>query len=292
MTDLTAGAEAGHDAAPAEGATSLLDQMAAIAETEEQGGQQGEGEQAQADAEPKPEPKGREPLPPEEIEKRWRQTQGALRSTRGELQALRRQLTELQSKGAPASQQEDTPPDPVEDPIGALEWQQRQFLAQQAAQREQSEQQARSQETQTLVEDINRDEAAFAATAPDYADAISFLKDSRRNELIELGASEDDVDQIVAQEFVAGVLEARKQGLSPARVAYKLAKDRGYAKAEPKPAADKLEGIAAGMAASRTLTANGGKSEAAGGSIEAKIGNLTGQALRDAWRKHKGTLNG
>lgn len=249
----------------------------------------GSGEAAEGDFEPgfdaseeapeaqagEPEDEGepaREPLPPDEIERRWRQTQGALRSSRADLKALKSELAQLRSglgETSPA-----TPPDPNVDPIGAVEWMRGQFVAAQ-------EQQAHAQ----FVSSLASQEAEMAQSNPDYHDAIDFLRQSRRTELIDLGAPEEDVDQIVAQEFMAGISEATRNGLNPAKVAFKLARDRGFARR------GRLGSIEAGSAAARTLSANGGRGGADGGSLEARIANLSGSALREAWRKHKAAMS-
>jgi len=238
-------------------------EMEAAAEQQEQSQQEAEVQAEDAAIE------AREPLPREEIERRWRQTQGALRSSRSDLRALRSELAQLKEGIAPNY----GPPDASVDPIGAVEWMQSQFVAAQ-------EQQAVTQ----FVSSIEAQEAEVVSAHPDYHQAVEFLRLSRRQELIELGAPEDDVDQIVAQEFVQGVAESRRQGLNPARVAFKLARDRGYARRGG------LDHIEAGAAAARTLSANGGRGGYAGGSIEQRISGLSGQALRDAWRKHKASI--
>jgi hypothetical protein len=238
--------------------------MEAAAGYQEQAQQEAEVQAEEAEVE------AREPLPRDEIERRWRQTQGALRSSRSDLRALRSELAQLKEGLAPSHY---GPPDASVDPIGAVEWMQSQFVAAQ-------EQQAVTQ----FVSSIEAQEAEVASAHPDYHQAVVFLRLSRRQELIELGAPEDDVDQIVAQEFVQGVAESRRQGLNPARVAFKLARDRGYARRGG------LDHIEAGAAAARTLSANGGRGGYAGGSLEQRISELSGQALRDAWRKHKASI--
>lgn len=48
-----------------------------------------------------------------------------------------------------------------------------------------------------------------------------------------------------------------------------------------------IAAISAGQAAARTLSSAGGHTAAAGMSPEARLANLSGDALRDAWRKIK-----
>jgi hypothetical protein len=215
---------------------------------------------------------GLQPLPRDEVERRWRQTQGALRSSRADLKALKAELAELRARGG--SPDPSTPPDPNVDPLATVEWMRGQFVAAQ-------EQQAFS----SFVSSVEQQEAEMAQAYPDYHEALEFLRVSRRAELVDFGVAEDDVDQIVAQEFLAGVADARRSGLNPARVAFKLARDRGYVRR------GRLSAIEAGSAAARTLSTSGGRGVGEGGSLEARIANLSGSALRDAWRRHKAAMS-
>lgn len=213
-----------------------------------------------------------DPLPRDEVERRWRQTQGALRSSRADLRALKAELADLRARSGAGDPM--TPPDAKSDPLGAVEWMQGQFVAAQ-------QQQAYS----SFVDTVERQEAEMAAANPDYHDALEFLRVSRRGELLDLGVEEDDVDQVVAQEFLAGVADAKRNGLNPAKVAFKMARDRGFARR------GRLSAIEAGSAAARTLSAAGGRGGEDGGSLEARIANLSGAALRDAWRRHKAAMS-
>jgi hypothetical protein len=155
--------------------------------------------------------------------------------------------------------------------------------------------QAQKAEFQALVDD----EKATTEAIPDYPMALSYLFQSRTAELVELGVDEDRAKEITNQEISQGIADARKQGISPSRLAYKLAKDRGYTKAEPKPGGDPqpkaaggeaLKALEAGAAAAKTLSANGGRGADPGSSIESRVANLSGQALIDAWNKHKNSI--
>ncbi len=264
MSEMT-GPDAGFD-----GGESYEPSFADVAAAAEQ--EEGAVQSAEAEAE-EAEVAAREPLPREEVERRWRQTQGALRSSRADLKAMRSELAELRAQ-AQASYAPAAPPDPREDPLAAVEWMQGQFVAAQ-----------QQQATAQFVSSVESQEAEVAASNPDYYPALEFLRTSRRQELLDYGANEHEVDRIVANEFVAGVAEARRQGLNPARVAFKLAQERGFARR------GRLHSIEAGAAASRTLSAAGGRGGHEGGSLEARIANLSGSALRDAWRRHKAAMS-
>lgn len=212
-----------------------------------------------------------EPLPRDEVEKRWRQTQGALRSSRADMKALKAELAQLRGT---AEAEAFAPPDPKVDPLATVEWMRGQFMAAQ-------EQQAFT----SFVSTVEQQEAQMVQAHPDYHDALEFLRVSRRAELVDFGVDEDEVDQVVAQEFLSGVADARRTGLNPAKVAFKLARDRGYVRR------GQLSAIEAGSAAARTLSANGGRGGGDAGSLEAKIANLSGSALREAWRRHKAQMS-
>ncbi len=265
MSEMT-GSEMGFDGGSEAYKPSFTD-MAAAAENEEVAEQSADREAEEADV------AAREPLPREEVERRWRQTQGALRSSRADLKAMRSELAELRAR-AERGVEEAGPPNPREDPLAAVEWMQSRIVAAQ-----------QQKAVAELVSSVDGQEAEMAASNPDYYDALEFLRVSRRQELIDYGANEYDVDHIVADEFAAGVAEARRQGLNPARVAFKLAQERGYARR------GRLSAIEAGAAASRTLSAAGGRGGHEGGSLEARIANLSGSALRDAWRRHKAAMS-
>jgi hypothetical protein len=122
MTDLsTPAAEGGTDGAT-EGATPTLAEMEAAAAAEQQGGQDehggpeadADGEAAKKAAEQEAAAKVKAPLAPEEVEKRWRQTQGALKQSRADLAAMRRELSELKAGQTKTEARDDPMPDPNE----------------------------------------------------------------------------------------------------------------------------------------------------------------------------------
>jgi hypothetical protein len=253
MTDISdAGAEAGGEGAVADQLQGEGLDAGSPAEGHEnqEGGEpaEGEGEADQA--------KAKAPLPPEEVEKRWRQTQGALKASRSELRALRAEIAEFRaSRQQP--QVEEVAPDPNEDPIGALEWMQKQFAAQAEKQQAQQKETAEQAATRMIGERVTSLEADFVASQPDYYDAINHLRQSRANELLELGADPDEVDGMVSREILAGVRDALNQGLNPARVAYSYAKQRGF-KPAGQSAEASLDRIAEGQKAAKSLSGVGG----------------------------------
>lgn len=103
-----------------------------------------------------------------------------------------------------------------------------------AKQFEQTQQQAA--QVQQLMSAIGVAERAFAKEAPDYYDALNHVRDARRRELSLMfpEAKPEQVEQQIQQEEVQAAAIALNTRRDPAKVAYELAKARGYA---PKKAA-------------------------------------------------------
>jgi hypothetical protein len=137
----------------------------------------------------------------------------------------------------------------------------------------------------------------FRTTTPDYDAAYQHLIQSRTEELALIYGPEQ-ARQFVGQEEFNIALAAMQQGKNPAEVAYALAKQRGYARAEQKAAepakpteAEKLEVIERGQASATSLAAAGGAP--AGGPLTldmiAKMSDDEFATLTDKqWRKVMG----
>lgn len=87
---------------------------------------------------------------------------------------------------------------------------------------------------QNLSAAVQQHEVQFAQAAPDYMDAVTFLRNQRAAELVADGADEQAAVMKAAEELRNLALERAHRGQNAAEVAYKLAKARGYA---PKAAA-------------------------------------------------------
>ena len=183
----------------------------------------------------------------EERQKRQREREERLK-LEGRLQLLERMANEPRA------------PEPAKelDPLAKLDESHR-FVTEQR-QREQQETAKRD-----LVNFYASDAAEFASTTPDFNDAYAYVSEHRMRELQLMGWSPQQAQEILQANELAIAQQARASGKSPAQIVYEMAKHRGYAgkKPEPEPAkvaaADKLETVASGQRAAKSLSqASGG----------------------------------
>jgi len=263
-----------------------------------------EADAPEAKSEPEPEIKAeaegdkKPPLPPEEIEKRWRQTQASRNEERAKRQAaeeragaLEQRLADLESKVTPA--QAADRPDPGEDPIGYLQWLETRLDAeeQNKAQEQQRDAQlrARSEAAQAVVTRVQEFEADFRELNTDYNEAAEHLYVAKKGEYLDSGYTDTEAHNMVMAEFLTRADRALKAGKDPAEIVYSLAKRAGFgaAKAEPDQGAAqaqaKLARIAEGQKASSALAAAGGRG---GDELDASsIYELEGAAFDKAFDK-------
>lgn len=146
-------------------------------------------------------------------------------------------------------------------------------------------------ERTTFVTNYKADAAKFEATKPDYRRAYDFILNSRAAELKAIGYDTPEAlhNALSADEFAIAEMAFAK-GKSPAEMLYALALQRGYktapAEGEAKPgeggtAAERLETIAAGQAANKSLSDLGG--EAPGGAMTAAQLIAMPMAEFEAW---------
>jgi hypothetical protein len=212
----------------------------------------------------------REPLPPEEVEKRWRDTQAALRSERHARRTAERQAREAQEVYA-EQLRALAGRDPVAGPHGAEE------RLGQADMR--LDELGRAETTASLTREFQDYEAEFREVRPDYDDAASFLREARVGELVRFGHDAVSARQIFEGEVVDALQELRARGLDPAQAAYAMAQHRGYGAAS---SGGPLGAIARGQAAAKTLTGSGGGSAEL--TVEA-VSRLEGAAFDAAFKR-------
>lgn len=165
--------------------------------------------------------------------------------------------------------QQTAPPDPEQDIFGYVKWQANQ-IEQLKGGLNQTQQQAEvSKAEQYVVQTYQSDAVRFVKQQPDFGDAYAFLLQGRDAELKAFGmADPNERAQVIADEERSLVVRALNDRASPAERVYALAKARGFA---PKPveaakpgetakpaAAEQIETIARGQAASKTLSSAGG----------------------------------
>jgi len=210
--------------------------------------------------EAKPEEKKPEPVPYEELDKRYRNLQGALGEARGESRTLKQQMEQLAAEhkrtqdflrqiSEANTRQNDPNADPYLDPVkrqvDSLAEQQRQIAD---AQRQQQEAWAAQQQQQQVLRAVEQSERAFAQTTPDYYDAVKELRGNRMAEyeymypddnprVIEFAQSRGhrspaELREALLQNDVMEIsAHAMQIGVPPAQLAYEIAQKRGYRKA-------------------------------------------------------------
>lgn len=205
-----------------------------------------------------------------------------------ETNSLRQQLTQMQQQFAQGNERleqltrmlqppEEQAPDPKTDVIGALLYQQQQLAKQMEAVNSrlvQSDTETRSRnELQRFEQFVVQDEQRFQQEAPDYKQAIDWVKGVKIREYQALGLDERQAVARVQQDALAIASHAVNQGASPAEFGYRLAKALGYqgqpAKAAAAPQQAKAD--ADNVIAMRAAGAERGKPAGGGGQIGGQI---------------------
>lgn len=132
-------------------------------------------------------------------------------------------------------------------------------------------------------------EVEAAKEVPDYADAMGYLKNTRLQQLTELGYSGADVERMMQQDVTAMAMRARETGKNFGQMLYGMARATGYQqKAAPAAAPSALAQVNGGAPAAptpnqRVATAMRGAemSTSLGAAGTAPRGELTPQALAE-----------
>jgi len=211
----------------------------------DQDGDKGQDEQKQA------------PVPYEELERRHRQTSGALKEARERERQLRDQRQQQAGEhGQQAQQQEQQPPSLEEDPIGYIQYME-QSLKSQLAERDKVIDELKGNHTQTaeqfeqdrqmraLMSQVQTSEQEIMQSAPDYPQACDHLENIRRGELRAMFPDDSPRAEAFAQQHgyqsagdlreamlnndrIAVAQHAVQIGVPPAQLYYDLAVQRGY----------------------------------------------------------------
>lgn len=270
--------------------------------------EQREEPQAQAQEQEEPKENKRPPLSAEELEKRYRQTQAAMKEERRKRQELEEKLAKADTGQAQQDQivalieslREDDE-DPIED-ITSLKKVLREFANRQKAEAEQERAQTQQMTAfQRFASTVSEAEAEFRETAPDYDDAQAFFKDSLKQELEALGLEGDELNQEFARQVTNVAQQAINRGKNPAEVVYQLASRRGYGasqkgevapKTQEKPhvnqdavdkAAEVIEKINKAQQASKSLSSAGASS----GQKELTLSSVSKMSGKDLLQGYK-----
>jgi hypothetical protein len=222
----------------------------------------------------------REPLPYEELAKRYENVQKALKQERGQRRELdqwrgqmEERLSQLQSKASPAEQQADgeNKPDRNKDPLAYLDWLDQKVTQYEEREREQQTRAQQEQQQRQYLQQVQeygaQAEEAFRKEAPDYDDAATYYAKSRLEELQHVyNMTPQAAQQYFGQELQAAVVQNAQRGQNPAAAIYAAAKARGYV-AKSNEAQAKLDQMKEGRKSSPTMP-QGGKGKANGVSMD------------------------
>ena len=218
---------------------------------------------------------------------------GRRKEAQSRMEEMERRFQEFQARAADyiRQQAQSQPPQPEvkyeEDPIEYLRQQQAavaQNLEMMRAQQEAlvQRQQAERQWT-TMRESVGQAEQAFAQKQPDYWDAVKHLRDTRYQQLVAQGATEQQAAMVIQQDAIAVSNEAGRLGLSPAEYAYRIAIGSGYA-----PKAQRMAKAAvAAEEAPKSLGGASGKADASAPSLS-DISRMTDKEFDKVFAKLMG----
>lgn len=272
-----------------------LEKDVAPEEGEEQAESDGAEPEVKAEAEPVKDEKAQPPIPYEELDKRYKQLQGALGEERGTRKQLAERIQQMETVLRAVATQRQQPaqaevkvPTIEEDPIGFFQHklaEQERVIAELRGGAEKSVQQVQqAQVEQQFWSAVERSEQSMRQTNPDYDPAVSFLESSRVKELEAMVPDGEAGDAYAHQNGFRTAAEMRvamlnhdrvnvsrqalAMGISPAQMYFNLALQRGY---QSKPAAPSLkkataqstpiQAAKAGQAAAKSLSGGGSQSD-------------------------------
>ena len=164
----------------------------------------------------------------------------ALQQERARRQMAEQQLQEMQRAIQQAQaeyERQQKTPDPQEDPIGAIQYQNEQLKAQleQVSQWRQQQEAAQQQAAfqNELVQRVAQSAREFAQQAPDYPDAWKFITETRSKQLAPLIPDPGQREQVMMREALELATQAMQQGINPAQRYYEIAKAWGYGAPAP-----------------------------------------------------------
>lgn len=203
-----------------------------------------------------------------------------MRKANERLQALFENAQKLNGQTPQAQQQSQIPSVDV-DPIGHFqavnEELKRKVEAQDEFRKQQEEIRKQEDARLNLVNEVNRLEAEYAKTVPDYAQAQEYLFNHWANEARAIGFPEHEITSALQARSIETVQLAARLNKNPAQIAYDRAKALGYRAqqqgqqaAQPQPGKQQpnLEVVAKGMDRAKSASATTGKATAGVPTIE------------------------
>jgi len=210
-----------------------------------------EEEQPQEVAEqvtPEPEEQQQEP----EEKKQTTVPYGALKEERDQRKALQQQVKQMEDRfrafmerAEPKEEKVKIPAyeeNPAEHLRARLEETEKMTRAQLEAMKKGEETQAHQQAQQQFIARFQAQEHAFSQAAPDYFDAVEWLKNERLKQYVELGYEPDEAASIINWEAHSQASALSQKGLNAPERFYRMAKAAGY-----RGRTDKLATVAKGV---------------------------------------------
>lgn len=187
-------------------------------------------EEEQIDVEKKPSTVPHAALHEERVKRQAADEQVA--ELRQQNQRLMDRFDQLLSRFDQHQKQEEQVPDKDQDPIGYMEYLQKELTALKQVQQQTQQQTQQQQQMQAIWNEGNRQAAEFRSQTPDYDDAFQYLYQKRGEELIAMGLPKEQVAQTLQQEAWQGMQYALANKINPGAMVYQMATARGYTKQE------------------------------------------------------------
>lgn len=131
----------------------------------------------------------------------------------------------------------------VEDPKGYVDAKTEKALSEVESLKKEAETLREQQQFASFVNQVGGHEQAFIEKNPDYYDALAHMRSIRFQQAAEIypEATQEQIQQAVAQEELRSAYQIMQTGRNPAEVTYKLAATYGYRKVEAKKPELKVE---------------------------------------------------
>ena len=142
---------------------------------------------------------------------------------------LEEEIRKLKEPQKPKVSFEEAPLEVIRDELGNM----RKTVEEDRAARTKAEEESKARTSQQegmrkFVDALRGDEAVFVEKNQDYYDALKFSREKNAQILSVYGYDETQIKQMVDQSELAQATAAMQRGLSPAQVAYEIARNMGY----------------------------------------------------------------
>lgn len=210
-----------------------------------------------------------------------RQTQNELTNMRQQMEqfkTMKEELDEWRSRTRQASEEDEF----NTDPLGTLQ-KQIKGIDERLSQQKQEDltQQEQAQREQQLVQAISSQVAEFKKQTPDYDQALQYVLETRKKELLTIGVPEAHAQQRIIAEAQEIGMNALNSGQNAGKLVYDLATHMGY---KAKQAAAKLEVIDKGQKNSSSLSESSGNAGDSGFSLR-EIDSMSDDEFDAFWER-------